>query len=75
MFTGSLNLQRLPQSLEMLYCSDNTFEGEVRFDNLPTHMQRLCLENNIQLHGVLDKTLLPKTLHTVVIDRTSICEV
>ena len=63
-FTGSLELQHLPSSLIDLYCANNLFSGLVRFVHLPARLETLDLEDNQNLQGEIDVSMLPESLST-----------
>jgi len=71
-FTGSLNLQHLPCSILELYLYDNCFSGEVLFEGLPVRLNTLRIDDNAELHGVVDRSTLPRSLQNFEYKGTNI---
>ena len=59
--SGSVDLTKLPQKLEMLHLNDNHFSGSLDLTVLPRTLRELKLEHN-DLDGSLVLTQLPRTL-------------
>ena len=77
LFSGSLDLARLPQSMRGLGLSDNRFAGGITLTALPRMMQYLYLHNN-QLSGALDLshgegTSLPDNLQELRVHNNKFC--
>ena len=61
-FSGPLQLQHLPPLLECICASFNCFSGLVIFDSLPSGMQYMYVNDNPDIYGVVDESILSETL-------------
>ena len=62
LFSGSIDLSRLPHNFLVLHLQSNHLERATGLDLLPPTLEELNLENNVELCGEYDKTLLPVSL-------------